>query len=102
MGLYEEMAADLPKIILEIGRDVVIDGSTVKATVSETQIMETLSDGGFQQSAQIEFKCLVASLPSIPAIGKKITFNGIVYRINAIGHRPPYPIISLVCQHEHQ
>ena len=102
MGLYEDMAADLPKIILEIGRSVVVDGALVKATVSETQITEALMDGGFQQMAQIEFKYIASSLPSIPDIGKKVVFNGKTYRINAIGYRPPYPIVSLACQHEHQ
>jgi hypothetical protein len=102
MSLFDEMAADAPELLAEVGRDVIIDGITTKAVVGAPVESEVLADGGFIVQVTIEVKLLRAGLVSVPEKGSKLTFNGVVVRIKSISDHPPYPWVVLTCQHEHQ
>lgn len=102
MSLFDEMAADAPELLSEVGRDIILNGVTMKAIVGAPVESEVLSDGGFIVQVNIEVKLLRAGLVSLPEKGQKLTFNGVVVRIKSISDHPPYPWVVLTCQHEHQ
>jgi hypothetical protein len=90
--LAAEMLADAIAISSEAGQVVIINGTTYQCMVSDAQLSETLEQGGIMQK--------ITTLVKVPAtagalsaqadmqIGKKLTYNSRIMRINQISIKP--------------
>lgn len=90
--LAAEMLADAIAISLEAGQVVTINGTTYQCMVSDAQLSETLEQGGLMEkiSTTVKVPATSAALAAIEdmAIGKKLTYNTRLMRINQITTKP--------------
>jgi hypothetical protein len=96
------MLADAQAMCAEAGQTVTIGGADFPAMVSDPTLAPTLEAGGLMERISTLVK-----LPTTPAVlaikascqpGKKLTFDGRVYRITAFTTKPGSAWYQLQCQ----
>lgn len=98
MGLFEEAAADVVEILMEVGKDITVrngpSGTPValKALVTQPMVLQDLETGGFLNQTTFEVKITRAQHnqnPGLFAYGNLVAYAGEDFRIVAIANRPP-------------
>ena len=101
-NLISEMLADAQALCAEAGQTVTINSTSFPAMVSDPTFAPTLEDGGLMDRISTLVK-----LPTTPAViaikslcqpGKKLTFDGRVFRVTAFTTKPGAAWYQLQCQ----
>ena len=101
MSLHEEKAAALAEVLSTTGGEIVWEGRTVNALVSDNPLSQDLGLGGFDAKGDCTMKVLRAELGADrPKLGEKVAFQCLTYRITRVTEHPQFPIIVLVVEPE--
>lgn len=95
--MKHEKAADLAKILDEVGEPVTWNGQTHKALVSDPTIGEHLDLGGFTGTGDFTIKIPRTAFGTrFPKLGEIVEFEGDRFRIERITNHPQYPLLVIV------
>jgi hypothetical protein len=98
MSIHDEIASDAREILSEFGKQIVLQGRSLFALISEPQETLELGAGGFTASGNFTVKVLRNHLPKVPEIGWQLSYAGENFRIVRVSNRPPHPLIALTVE----
>lgn len=89
MSLFDEIAADAPLLLAELGRPATFRGAPVAILTGDAQVAMDLNTGGFVPTGSKTFKFLYTSFSAAPPKdGEVITCQGVAWRLKGIGRNP--------------
>ena len=99
MSLHDEKAAALAEVLAATGEEIVWNGRTLHALVSDNPLSQDLGLGGFSTKGDCTVKILRSELGADrPKFGETVAFQGATYRITRVTDHPQFPMIVLVVE----
>lgn len=99
MNIKAEKAADLARLLNEIGEPVVWNGRTYHAIITAIESSENLQIGGFSEEYDFTVKIAKAELGRArPKVNEAIQFDRKTYRVSKVSESPSYPMVTLTAQ----
>jgi hypothetical protein len=99
MSLQDEKAAALAEILSVTGEEVLWNGQTYQALVSDNPLSDHLILGGFQAKGECTVKIPRSAFgEEKPRLGQEIQFQETDYRITRVTDHAAYPMIVLLAE----